>query len=60
MLGIGRSLYRRAGELGYPPAIQALSMAYLQGELGLERDPAEANHLAHEAEEALTHGPPPP
>ena len=45
------ALYEKAAELDHPESIQALAMAYQNGELGLERDPArfdgERVELAH-------------
>jgi len=49
------ALYARAGEMEHAPALQALSLAYLHGELGLEPDEAESRRYAMEAEHALKH-----
>jgi TPR repeat protein len=51
-------LYRKAGALGYAPALQTLALAYRYGELGLAPDEDEARRCSMEAEDALHHQPP--
>jgi uncharacterized protein len=49
--------YNRAAEREHPAALQALSLAYEHGELGLVPDDAEARRFAMEAGHALSHPP---
>jgi uncharacterized protein len=49
------SLYERAGDADYAPAIQALALAWRYGELGLQADPSQSRLMDHEAAEALAH-----
>jgi TPR repeat protein len=50
-------LYEKAGEMEHPAALQALSMAYQYGELGLAPDDAQARMYSMEAEHAIRHPP---
>lgn len=49
------ALYQRAAEADYPPAIQALAIAWRYGELGLQADASQSRLMDHEAAEALAH-----
>lgn len=53
-------LYKKAGEMEHPAALQALAMAYQYGELGLKPDEAERRRYMMEAEHAIKHRPIPP
>ncbi|MEP6504536.1 MAG: hypothetical protein ABJD97_14455 [Betaproteobacteria bacterium] len=49
------ALYQRAADADYAPAIQALTLAWRYGELGLPADAAQSRLMDHEAAEALAH-----
>ena len=49
------ALYQAAGDADYAPAIQALTIAYRYGELGLQADASQSRLMDHEAAEALAH-----
>ena len=49
------ALYQAAAEADYAPAIQALTIAYRYGELGLQADASQSRLMDHEAAEALAH-----
>ena len=49
------ALYQAAGDADYAPAIQALTIAYRYGELGLQVDSSQSRLMDHEAAEALAH-----
>ncbi len=49
------ALYQAAGDADYAPAIQALTIAYRYGELGLQADSSQSRLMDHEAAEALSH-----
>ncbi len=49
------ALYQAAGDADYAPAIQALTIAYRYGELGLQADSSQSRLMDHEAAEALAH-----
>ena len=49
------ALYEAAGDADYAPAIQALTIAYRYGELGLQADASQSRLMDHEAAEALAH-----
>jgi len=49
------ALYQAAADADYAPAIQALAIAYRQGELGLPADASQSRLMDHEAAEALAH-----
>jgi TPR repeat protein len=49
------ALYTKAAELEHPAALQALAMAFGQGELGLTPDQDESQRYAMEAEHAIRH-----
>lgn len=51
------ALYREAAALEYPPAHQALAMAYERGELGLPRDAEQAREAMAEVAHSLKHPP---
>ena len=51
------ALYREAAALEYPPAHQALAMAYERGELGLARDSDQAREALAEVAHSLKHPP---
>jgi len=51
------ALYREAAALEYPPAHQALAMAYERGELGLARDSEQAREALAEVAHSLKHPP---
>ena len=51
------ALYREAAALEYPPAHQALAMAYERGELGLKPDAEQAREALAEAAHSLKHPP---
>jgi TPR repeat protein len=51
------ALYREAAALEYPPAHQALAMAYERGELGLTRDAEQAREALAEVAHSLKHPP---
>jgi len=51
------ALYREAAALEYPPAHQALAMAYERGELGLARDAEQAREALAEVAHSLKHPP---
>lgn len=52
------ALYQAAGDADYAPAIQALTIAYRYGELGLQADASQSRLMDHEAAEALSHAVP--
>lgn len=49
------ALYQAAADADYAPAIQALTIAYRYGELGLQADASQSRLMDHEAAEALAH-----
>jgi TPR repeat protein len=49
------ALYQRAADADYAPAIQALTLAWHYGELGLQADASQSRLMDHEAAEALAH-----
>ena len=51
------ALYREAAALEYPPAHQALAMAWERGELGLARDSEQAREALAEVAHSLKHPP---
>ena len=51
------ALYQAAADADYAPAIQALTIAYRYGELGLQADASQSRLMDHEAAEALAHAP---
>jgi TPR repeat protein len=49
------ALYQAAADADYAPAIQALTIAWRYGELGLPADSSQSRLMDHEAAEALAH-----
>ena len=49
------ALYQAAADADYAPALQALTIAYRYGELGLQADSSQSRLMDHEAAEALAH-----
>jgi TPR repeat protein len=54
------SLYEAAAEKDHPESIQALAMAYRNGELGLQPDPTRYESTLAELAHAHRHAPQPP
>jgi TPR repeat protein len=53
-------LYQAAAEKEHPASIQALAMAYRNGELGLQADPEKFESMQAELAHSHRHAPPPP